>query len=60
LRHTLAQAGYGQGQVLVSPLKMVRVAAAIAGHGRVPQVRWSAGRAGIQMPPAMKQVVGSM
>jgi cell division protein FtsW (lipid II flippase) len=45
LRRTLAQAGYGQGQVLVSPLKMARVAAAIARQGRVPQARWTAGAA---------------
>jgi peptidoglycan glycosyltransferase len=43
LRHTLAQAGYGQGQVVVSPLKMARIAAAIAGEGIVPQARWLAG-----------------
>ena len=30
LRHTLPQAGYGQGEVVVSPLKMARVVAAIA------------------------------
>jgi cell division protein FtsW (lipid II flippase)/cell division protein FtsI/penicillin-binding protein 2 len=45
LRPTLAYAGYGQGQVLVSPVKMARVAAAIARHGRVPDVRWIAGAA---------------
>jgi cell division protein FtsW (lipid II flippase) len=45
LRHTLAQAGYGQGQVLVSPLKMARVAAAIAGQGVVPETKWLAGSA---------------
>jgi cell division protein FtsW (lipid II flippase)/cell division protein FtsI/penicillin-binding protein 2 len=43
LRPTLPYAGYGQGQVLVSPVKMARVAAAIARHGRVPHVRWIAG-----------------
>jgi cell division protein FtsW (lipid II flippase)/cell division protein FtsI/penicillin-binding protein 2 len=45
LRRTLAQAGYGQGQVLVSPLKMARLAAAIARRGRVPQAHWIAGEA---------------
>jgi penicillin-binding protein A len=40
LQPSLAQAGYGQGQVLVSPLKMARVFAAIAARGVVPAVRW--------------------
>jgi cell division protein FtsI/penicillin-binding protein 2 len=43
LRRTLAQAGYGQGQVVVSPVKMARVAAAIAREGRVSQARWITG-----------------
>ncbi len=33
LRATLPQAGYGQGEVLASPLRMARVAAAIAADG---------------------------
>ena len=37
---TLPQAGYGQGQVVVSPLKMARVAASIAAHGQVVPVHW--------------------
>ncbi len=45
LRRTLAQAGYGQGQVVVSPVKMARIAAAIARQGRVPQARWTIGGA---------------
>jgi len=40
LRHSLAQAGYGQGHVVLSPVKMARVAAAIAGQGLVPQAKW--------------------
>jgi peptidoglycan glycosyltransferase len=40
LQGSLAHAGYGQGEVLVSPLKMARVAASIAGHGTVLPVRW--------------------
>jgi peptidoglycan glycosyltransferase len=40
LQRTLAQAGYGQGQVLVSPIKMARLASAIARGGVVPAVRW--------------------
>ena len=41
LQPTVAQAGYGQGQVIVSPLKMARVAAAVAAHGVVPPVTWT-------------------
>jgi hypothetical protein len=40
LQRTLAQAGYGQGQVLVSPVKMARLASSIARGGVVPQIRW--------------------
>jgi cell division protein FtsW (lipid II flippase) len=40
LRRSLAQASYGQGQVLVTPFQMARVAATIAGHGQMPQGRW--------------------
>jgi len=42
LQPSLAHAGYGQGEVLVSPLKMARVAAAIAADGIVRPVRWDA------------------
>jgi cell division protein FtsW (lipid II flippase)/cell division protein FtsI/penicillin-binding protein 2 len=41
LQRTLAHAGYGQADVLVSPLKMARVAAAIAGRGTVQPVQWT-------------------
>ena len=41
LRQKLPHAGYGQGDVLASPLKMARVAAAIAGDGRVLPLRWT-------------------
>jgi peptidoglycan glycosyltransferase len=42
LRRSLPHAGYGQAEVLVSPLKMARVAAAIAGGGLVLPVQWLA------------------
>ena len=42
LRRTIAHAGYGQGEVLVSPLRMARVAAAVAHDGSVVPIRWSA------------------
>jgi len=48
LRRNLPHAGYGQADVLVSPLKMARVAAAIADRGLVGPVQWTADSA----PPA--------
>lgn len=42
LARTLPHAGYGQAEVLVSPLKMARVTAAIAGGGLVLPVQWLA------------------
>jgi cell division protein FtsW (lipid II flippase) len=40
LQRFLPQASYGQGQVVVSPFQMARVAATIAGGGNAPQGRW--------------------
>jgi peptidoglycan glycosyltransferase len=39
LRSTLPQAGYGQGDVVATPMRMARVAAAIAGGGLLREVR---------------------
>lgn len=39
LKRTLPYAGYGQGDVLASPLRMARVAAALASSGRLRDVR---------------------
>jgi cell division protein FtsW (lipid II flippase) len=39
LRETLPQAGYGQGYVITSPLRMARVAAAIASDGVFRELR---------------------
>jgi peptidoglycan glycosyltransferase len=39
VRATLPQIGYGQGDVLATPLRMARVAAAIAANGRLPETR---------------------
>jgi cell division protein FtsI/penicillin-binding protein 2 len=36
----LAQAGYGQGQVVISPVKMARIVAAIARQGTITPARW--------------------
>ena len=43
LAPTLPHAGYGQGQVVVSPLRMARVSAAIASGGAVQPVEWFTG-----------------
>ena len=64
LARTLAHAGYGQGEVLVSPLKMARVAAALAHDGTVAPVRWVAGPAEPVLPaqrllaPAQARALG--
>ncbi|HZB25782.1 MAG TPA: FtsW/RodA/SpoVE family cell cycle protein, partial [Vicinamibacterales bacterium] len=42
LKGSLPHAGYGQGQVVVSPLKMARVSGAVAADGRAVQPRWIA------------------
>jgi peptidoglycan glycosyltransferase len=47
-RDTLPQAGYGQGDVVASPLRMARVAAAIATDGRLRDVRIDA-----ETPPSV-------
>ena len=39
IRDTLPQLGYGQGEVVASPLRMARIAAAIAADGRIRGVR---------------------
>jgi len=40
LREALPQASYGQGQVVVSPFQMARVAASVANGGKILQGRW--------------------
>jgi cell division protein FtsI/penicillin-binding protein 2 len=40
LRKSLAQSGYGQGQVVASPFQMARTAGAIANGGVMAQGRW--------------------
>jgi cell division protein FtsW (lipid II flippase) len=56
LRASLPQAGYGQGEVVATPLRMARVAAAIASDGtlREPRLTKDAspeGRADVLLPP---------
>ncbi len=43
---TLPQIGYGQGDVVATPLRMARVAAAIASDGVLREVRWQKNRPG--------------
>jgi cell division protein FtsW (lipid II flippase)/cell division protein FtsI/penicillin-binding protein 2 len=51
LQPLLPHAGYGQGEVVVSPLKMARVAAAIAAGGHVLPVQWERrGQTGVFHP----------
>ena len=40
LKASMAQASYGQGQVVASPFQMARVAAAVANGGNAPLGRW--------------------
>lgn len=40
LKPMLAHVGYGQGEALVSPLKLARVSASIAAGGTITPVRW--------------------
>jgi cell division protein FtsI/penicillin-binding protein 2 len=40
LQQYLAQASYGQGQVVASPFQMARLAATVANGGTAPQGRW--------------------
>jgi peptidoglycan glycosyltransferase len=40
VRETLPQVGYGQGDVVTTPIRMARVAAAIAADGTVRETRW--------------------
>jgi cell division protein FtsW (lipid II flippase) len=43
VRDTLPQVGYGQGEVVASPLRMARIAAAIASDGSIRETRVDAG-----------------
>ena len=43
VRDALPQVGYGQAEVVATPLRMARVAAAVAADGVVPDVRWETG-----------------
>jgi cell division protein FtsW (lipid II flippase)/cell division protein FtsI/penicillin-binding protein 2 len=61
LRDTLAQAGYGQGETLASPLRMARVVAAIASNGVLRDVsllkRQEPAREELLLTPAAARVL---
>ena len=72
LRHSLPFAGYGQGDVLASPLRMAGVAGALAAGGQLREVRvtaerparstgthWITAQGAAQMRTSMRQVVTS-
>ena len=40
MKQTLPFASYGQGEVVITPFKMARVAATVANDGAMPQGRW--------------------
>ena len=52
VRPMLAQAGYGQGEALVTPLKLARVSAAIASGGTIVPVRWEPAAPGVPQSDA--------
>ena len=45
IRDTLPQTGYGQGDVVASPLRMARIAAALGSDGNIRETRLDAGAA---------------
>jgi cell division protein FtsI/penicillin-binding protein 2 len=64
IRNTLPQIGYGQGEVVVTPMKMAQIAAAIASGGRIPQIqpeRDQSGEvdAGEFLPPSAARLLAS-
>ena len=63
IRDTLPQVGYGQGEVLASPLRMAAIAAAIAADGSIRDVRVRATESKPSphafLPPAIAKTLGS-
>jgi cell division protein FtsW (lipid II flippase) len=64
VRDTLPQVGYGQADVRTTPLRMARVAAAIAANGTVRDARWDQsapiGAAAFLSPAAARILAGYM
>lgn len=60
LQRSLAQASYGQGQVVVSPFQMARVAATIANGGNAPEGRWILDETNTRVHPAQLILAASL
>jgi cell division protein FtsI/penicillin-binding protein 2/cell division protein FtsW (lipid II flippase) len=60
LQRSLAQASYGQGQVVASPFQMVRVAATIANNGNAPEGRWIIDETNPRVHPAQPLLAPSL
>jgi cell division protein FtsI/penicillin-binding protein 2/cell division protein FtsW (lipid II flippase) len=56
LRKSLPFSSYGQGEVLVTPFKMARVAATIAAGGRMPQGRWTTDDSNTRTEPSVEML----
>ena len=64
VRETLPQVGYGQGDVVATPLRMARVAAAVASNGVLHETRWeqtesAASKTEIFLDPESARLLGS-
>jgi cell division protein FtsW (lipid II flippase) len=64
VRETLPQVGYGQGDVVATPLRMARVAAAVAANGVLHETRWeqtasTASKTEIFLDPETARLLGS-
>ena len=63
VRDTLPQAGYGQGDVLASPLRMARIVAAVAANGEIRDSRLEASDAAaaprVFLPAASARLLGT-
>jgi cell division protein FtsW (lipid II flippase)/cell division protein FtsI/penicillin-binding protein 2 len=55
LRPSLAHVGYGQGEAVISPLKLARVSASIASGGTVAPLRWEPIASQSQEPQSQAQ-----
>ncbi len=60
LQRSLAQASYGQGQVVASPFQMARVAATIANDGNAPEGRWIVDETNLRAHPAQPLIAPSL
>jgi len=64
VRETLPQIGYGQGDVVATPLRMARVVAAIASNGVLHETRWeqtepAASKSEVFLDPDSARLLGS-